>query len=491
MNWKLLLLSVLFLSFQKTMFSKSVYVHYDAQWMDIYEYEMNDEGLIRPITSFYLKTSNKDGYFFKVGDLNRNKLKINKIDITEKSELTLSEELVRDINADKTEFYIVQTNAEGTYISKVLEAVHFYSEDQQIALNMPQLVFSYDEADTFEKNLATEDSRYEVNVLNIKKRECTKIVTFQKTEKNNTDKQYQIVICPKIGILSQQIINQIDVTLKKINGVEIEQVLNQLCQIKKNETIAAVSTPKTTTATDVFTSKGATEKVSEKSTESDPCSPSKVQGVHIVQEGESLYAISKKYNKSVKQLCEWNGIRTDLVLQPCTKLIVDNSPIQTPQSEEFRSKGEQKVSIPAWKDNTTGFHTVTEGETLEGIAAKYGYTVSRILVMNGLTNEASVTVGQKLKISDCACPVPPSPVETTKKEVPTKVNADSNPKILTGKEKTMTPKGATKAKFYIVKEDDTLISVAKKFNTSLEQLRKLNQLDEKDIIVPFQKIRVE
>ena len=44
------------------------------------------------------------------------------------------------------------------------------------------------------------------------------------------------------------------------------------------------------------------------------------------------------------------------------------------------------------------YYTVRSGDTLSGIAAKYGATYQKIAQMNGLTNPNKIYVGQKLRV---------------------------------------------------------------------------------------------
>ena len=45
-------------------------------------------------------------------------------------------------------------------------------------------------------------------------------------------------------------------------------------------------------------------------------------------------------------------------------------------------------------------HTVKKGETLSGIASKYGVTVADIVSANGIKNPNLITVGQRLEIPE-------------------------------------------------------------------------------------------
>lgn len=159
--------------------------------------------------------------------------------------------------------------------------------------------------------------------------------------------------------------------------------------------------------------------------ESSPSSASKtIQGPvkHTVLKGETLYGISRKYQVSVQQIQDWNnlsgaGIQTGQTLivsapdssTPAVKETpVKTPPVKTPPAKETSPTPVEKVN-PVKKVNTVEattrkpaekvVHVVTSGETLFGIARKYGVDVSQIKKLNKLA-ETSLQIGQKLVISE-------------------------------------------------------------------------------------------
>ncbi len=88
-------------------------------------------------------------------------------------------------------------------------------------------------------------------------------------------------------------------------------------------------------------------------------------------------------------------------------------------------------------DVTTGEYVVKSGDTLYAIANKYGTTVDNLKSINNLTTD-SLAVGQILK-------------------VPTE-NDENNTNT------------------YIVKSGDTLYGIANKYNTTVDEIKSLNNL---------------
>lgn len=134
---------------------------------------------------------------------------------------------------------------------------------------------------------------------------------------------------------------------------------------------------------------------------------------YIVQKGDSLYSIARKLNTTVDELKKLNNLKTNnlsigQILKIPSKIVIDD---------------EENIYI------------VQSGDTLYKIAQNYNTNVDTIKQLNNLTSN-TLSVGQLLKI-----PSPVSEVET-----------------------------------YTVQSGDTLYSISQKFNTSVEALKKLNNI---------------
>lgn len=108
---------------------------------------------------------------------------------------------------------------------------------------------------------------------------------------------------------------------------------------------------------------------------------------HIVKAGESLYKISKKYNVSVSQIKAWNKLSSDNIDVGQTLYINGNKPATSNTNR----------NVVATTNKSTGVHTVKSGESLYVIGQKYGVTVTALKKFNGLTS-TNLSIGQKLKI---------------------------------------------------------------------------------------------
>ena len=103
--------------------------------------------------------------------------------------------------------------------------------------------------------------------------------------------------------------------------------------------------------------------------------------------------------------------------------------------------------------NSVVTYTVKSGDTLSSIASKYNTTYQKLAQYNNISNPNIINVGQVIKI-------PNESTSTVEKE------------------------------YYIVKNGDTLSSIAKKYNTTVNQLVALNNIKNANLIYVNQKIKV-
>lgn len=103
---------------------------------------------------------------------------------------------------------------------------------------------------------------------------------------------------------------------------------------------------------------------------------------YIVQKGETLYSLSKKFNLSTNELKTLNNLSSATILAG-QKLIVTKS---TNLSVHEKAKS-SKIKT----------HTVKSGETLSEIAVKYNCTVRELKAWNSKSNN-KLSLGEKLKI---------------------------------------------------------------------------------------------
>jgi len=114
-------------------------------------------------------------------------------------------------------------------------------------------------------------------------------------------------------------------------------------------------------------------------------------GVHVVQRGETLYSIARRYGTSVQAIVSANGLRNANFIWTGQRLTI---PGASGGSSSSGGSSQGGGAAPAGG----GVHVVQRGETVASIARRYGTTVAAIASTNGLRNPSLIYVGQRLRI---------------------------------------------------------------------------------------------
>lgn len=164
--------------------------------------------------------------------------------------------------------------------------------------------------------------------------------------------------------------------------------------------------------------------------------------LHRIAAGETLYSLSRKYNVSVDEIKQ-NNPEVAAGLKVGQVLYVPSNVVSPAASTTTAAAGAQK-------------HTVAAGETLYSIATKYSISVDELKKANpGLTN--SISVGQELNI-----PVKGNAVTKTTNTKTTTTTTATKPTV---SKQTIEHK---------VESGETMYSIARKYNVSVEDIKKAN-----------------
>ncbi len=128
-------------------------------------------------------------------------------------------------------------------------------------------------------------------------------------------------------------------------------------------------------------------------------------------------------------------------------------------------------TLPSGFD-TSFLYTVRAGDTVSGIAQRYGSTIAAIVSANALTNPGLIRIGQVLII----------PVNSTTNRPATFTPVPTQP----GSSGPVTPGVGT----YTVRAGDTLFAIAARFNTTVSVIAQLNNILNPNLIFPGQVLNV-
>lgn len=164
---------------------------------------------------------------------------------------------------------------------------------------------------------------------------------------------------------------------------------------------------------------------------------------YTVQPGDCLSKIGSKLGVNWKDIASLNGITSPYVIYVGQSLIIPgNQPAPQPAPQ------------PQPVQNNVQTYIVKSGDTLSGIASKFGTTYQKIAADNGIANPNIIHPGQELKIYSG-----------------NKTVSTNN----TGKE-------------YIVKSGDTLSGIASRYGTTYQKIAKDNNISNPNLIHPGQKL---
>lgn len=136
-----------------------------------------------------------------------------------------------------------------------------------------------------------------------------------------------------------------------------------------------------------------------------------IQVSHVVRKGENLSAVARKYGVTVADIKTWNLIGKK-GLKPGRRLVIYKQEKIAPASS---TNAETKTADVQVADNTKttenkqlaenhpvlrpSVYVVRKGDTFYKIALDFGLSVEDLQQLNGLKKNASLQVGQKLKVT--------------------------------------------------------------------------------------------
>lgn len=115
---------------------------------------------------------------------------------------------------------------------------------------------------------------------------------------------------------------------------------------------------------------------------------------HVVNQGETLYSISKKYESDIADIVRWNDLKQD-ELSKGQELIVQYFNPQEFKEEESKYVTKHEVDYSKMKPIK---HTLKQGETLTSLSTQYNQRIGILKEWNNLENDddplpQEVTVG--------------------------------------------------------------------------------------------------
>lgn len=159
---------------------------------------------------------------------------------------------------------------------------------------------------------------------------------------------------------------------------------------------------------------------------------------YIVKKGDSLWSIANQYGTTVNDLKKYNNLTSDSLSIGQIIEIPSSTSIVTPSEDDII--------------NENNMYLVQNGDTLWSISRKFGVAVDDIKRLNNLTNDI-LSIGMNLLI-------------------PTGTTANNNIIV------------------YIVKRGDSLWALAREYNTTIDDIKRLNNLTS-DVLSIGQELQIK
>ncbi len=189
---------------------------------------------------------------------------------------------------------------------------------------------------------------------------------------------------------------------------------------------------------------------------------------YTVKRGDNLGEIADKYNVTVADIKKWNRLKSSTVARgKSLKIITNESVVQTVKKEpkadnqqiaasdakiNKEDKAKKVIKSDTLSTAVATYYVVQKGDNLSNIAKKYNVSVEEIKEWNNLSN-ASIQLGTSLQVAKNE--------ENAKEEL------------------AVAPKMENVE--YIVKKGDNLGSIAKKYGSSVDDLKQWNNLSDNNI----------
>ncbi|WP_282847519.1 LysM peptidoglycan-binding domain-containing protein [Microbacterium oxydans] len=123
---------------------------------------------------------------------------------------------------------------------------------------------------------------------------------------------------------------------------------------------------------------------------------------HQVVAGDTVYDIARKYGTSVDAVLAANGLTRASVIFPGQNLVISGSVGAPTAAAPVAAAAPNPAPAPA----SAASHTVVAGDTLFGIAQKYGITTHALYAANGLGPSSIIYPGQTLSLQGAPAAAP-------------------------------------------------------------------------------------
>ncbi len=197
--------------------------------------------------------------------------------------------------------------------------------------------------------------------------------------------------------------------------------------------------------------------------------PADLEGAteYTVKSGDALSKIASQFNVTTKQIMEWNDLKNSQIRVGQKLSLIPGEDAETPEPDTAPETASDPTPAPATTDEagvSQKKHSVQVGETLGGIAAAYGVSVTDLSSWNDLDPDTKLQAGRVLTIYAEGAPKADS------------APADEEPE----------------AEFdaYLIQSGDSPLSIATKYGITPEELMRINGITDVNTLRVGQSLKV-
>lgn len=450
---KFSLFLALFLTLGYSLSAAQVYILFDPACMDRLEFKQNRPDGKNDHVVYHINIRSGEKLILEVGEESGREQNYLPETFLSCSSGGFDQGLMRRINANIDDIYLVYTKNNRNYILSPVATASFYTKKGSvIAYESPKYNFRFDtEFGTIGENIAVNSPGSKVYFEGKLDNGCTGSYLFRQLSPQSAYPLTDLVVTPEIGVVEERsganaaaAMNN-SISINRINGKTAVRYLQEVCGTEPGSRgsmlqATAGNVPNNYNTTNrnfnpppgnlppgaiVAGGNPVSSPAPAPTTSAAPImtetkgEPTASPATHTVVRGETLYKISRTYGVSVDDIKSWNNLKSSTIRRGqvlnvaapggVSGAVANTASTTQPQfvartgnntlsgSPVPYNQGSQRIA-----DNAN-IHIVKPGETVPSIALEYGYTSSRFRQMNDLGPNDYVKVGQRLKTSDCDC----------------------------------------------------------------------------------------